>query len=110
MKSIWKFEFKIDDDVDIEMPEYAEILHVDVQFQRNPDEVMTHPMGREVPCIWARVDAERPMVKRNFFIAGTGNPLPENMLLEHLGSFKMEQDRLVWHLFEKIQKRFFVTL
>jgi len=104
MKSIWKFEFKIDDNVDIEMPEYAQVLHVDVQIQRDPNARIGDASMHEVPCIWARVDTERPMVKRRFFIGGTGNPLPEDISLEHLGTFKMEQDRLVWHLFEKLRK------
>jgi hypothetical protein len=102
MKSIWKFEFKIDDNVDIEMPEYAQILHVDVQLQRGRENVpVGQPQWNEIPCIWSRVDTERPMVKRRFFLTGTGHNLPD-ILLEHIGTFKMDQDRLVFHLFEKM--------
>ena len=103
MKTIWKFEFEVDDDIEIEMPEYAQVLHVDVQFQRDPNARVGEPAIHEVPCIWARVDTERPMVKRRFLLAGTGHPLPDASL-EHLGSFKMAQDRLVFHLFEKLKK------
>jgi len=103
MKSVWKFEFKIDDNVDIEMPEYAQILHVDVQVQQGPSRNPIEVHQMEVPCIWARIDTDRPMVKRRFHIAGTGNPLPRDVALEHIGTFKMEQGRLVWHLFEKIR-------
>lgn len=96
MKSVWKFEFKIDDNVDIEMPEYAQILHVDVQLQQKPGE-----RHKEVPCIWARVTTDRLMVRRRFLLSGTGHDLPD-ISLEHIGTFKMDQDRLVWHLFEKL--------
>jgi len=99
MSSVWKFEFKIDDNIEIEMPEYAIVLHVDMQLQRK---IGIDPMAmhkEEVPCIWAWVNPEKPMVKRRFRLAGTGHVLPD-VPLQHVGSFKMSQDRLVFHLFE----------
>jgi hypothetical protein len=101
MKTIWKFEFEVDDNIEIEMPEYAAILYVDIQLQRQSGYMDGGPPVKEVPCIWACVDTERPMVKRRFRLAGTGHPLPDGSL-EHLGSFKMSQDRLVFHLFERL--------
>jgi len=101
MKTIWKFPFEVDDSIEIEMPEYAQILYVDVQNQKVNGRQPMSSHTKEVPCIWARVNTERPMVKRKFRISGTGHPMPD-MPLQHIGSFKMAQDRLVFHLFEKL--------
>jgi len=101
MKAVWKFEFEIDDNIEIEMPVDAEILYVDIQIQRRGSFMDGDPPTKEVPCIWARADLDRPKVKRKFRLAGTGHPLPD-MGLQHLGSFKMSQDWLVFHLFEAV--------
>ena len=108
MISVWKFEFKIDDNIEIEMPYYAEILHVDIQIQSRRADIAVAAAALdgavttvELPCIWARVDTERPMVKRKFLLTGTGHTLPD-IHLDHVGTFKMQQHSLVFHLFEKL--------
>ena len=85
MKKVFKYEVPIKDDVVIEMPEGAEVLLFAAQ--------------RGIPCVWARVDPEAPLVERRFRFAGTGHPLEANVG-NHIGSFLMAQDQLVWHLFE----------
>ncbi len=99
MKTVWKFPFEVDDTIEIEMPRGARILHINVQTQRLP-EFAGGGVLREAPCMWALVDPDEPKVKRSFILAGTGHTLPD-FPMKHLGTFKMAQDRLVFHVFEK---------
>ena len=95
--TVWKFPFKIDDIVKVEMPLGAVILYIDSQG--------------ETPCIWARVDPEAPKETRIFRFAGTGHPLGDEVG-NHVGSFQMMDGRLVWHVFEvKVRKsvRFYTS-
>jgi hypothetical protein len=73
------------------MPEGAEILHVDAQ--------------RNIPCIWAKVDTDRPAQIRKFRLVGTGHPLDREVAASmfHHGSFFMEDGIFVFHLFEVTQ-------
>lgn len=85
MKRVFKFEIPIDDEVVIDMPEGAEVLHFDVQG--------------ELPYIWVRVDPDLPEKEYRFRFAGTGHHLEDNVG-KHLGSCMMRGGALVWHLFE----------
>ena len=99
MRTIWKFPFEVDDDIEIEMPAYSSILHVESQPQY--EAVLGNEVHRkEQPCLWAIVNSDRPMIKRRFIIVGTGNPMPESHG-GHVASFQMHGGKLVWHLFEK---------
>lgn len=74
--------------LEIEMPEGAEVLTVQTQ--------------RGVPCIWAIVDLEEPVEKREFAIFPTGLPLDIGREeWRYVGSFQMENETLIFHLFEK---------
>lgn len=85
-KAIWKFAFPVQDDIEIEMPAFAEILHVDVQH--------------DVPAIWAVVNPDHVMEKRTFHLYGTGHPMHMDVREEHVGTFLMYHGSLVFHLFE----------
>ncbi len=99
MKTIWKFPFDVEDDIEIEMPEYAYILHVESQLQY--ETVVGNEVHRkEQPHIWALVNTDRPKVKRQFILVGTGGPMPESHG-EHVGSFQIHDGKFVWHVFEK---------
>lgn len=94
MLTIWKFPFEINDDVEIEMPMGARILHVDMQ--------------NGSPCMWALVSSEAEKQKRRFLIFGTGHELPQAPPFEpndirayHVGSFQMADGQLVWHVFAR---------
>jgi len=84
---IWKYEV-LPDIKSIEMPHGSKILHLNVQ--------------NGIPCIWALVDPTNFSIKRNFYIVGTGHPIDrqnnENLL--YLGTFLLNNDSLVFHLFE----------
>ena len=86
-RQIWKFQFPVQDDIEIEMPMDAEVLHVEVQG--------------EMPCLWAQVDPSLPRVKRQFHLYGTGHHM-HNTPQQHVGSFQMHGGALVFHLFEVI--------
>lgn len=85
MKSIFKYQLKTTDLQEIEMPELAEVLCVQVQ--------------NGIPCIWAKVETENALKKRAFFVVGTGNPLPDNPS-NYIGTYQLYDGGLVFHLFE----------
>lgn len=87
-KTVWKFPFDVTDDISIEMPAGAEVLHVEAQAGQ--------------PCIWALVDPAAKKVERRFRLAGTGHPIairPRSQF-DHVGSFFMAAGALVFHLFD----------
>jgi hypothetical protein len=84
MRTIWKFPFEIADDIPLELPVGAEVVHVDTQGGQ--------------PCIWALVDPEAPKEKQHFRIHGTGHPI-DDPEFQYVASF--QQSRFVWHLFRK---------
>lgn len=88
MKTIWKFELTLHGA--IEMPDGANILTVQEQ--------------RGVPCIWAEVDTNAPMVKRHFDIYGTGHEMKVDMGVErkYIGTFQIQGGALVFHVFERL--------
>lgn len=88
MKTIWKFPLSITSLQRVEMPEGAEILTVQLQYER--------------PCLWALVDPEQNTIQRYFEIHGTGNPIHVDMSVEreYIGTF--QQREFVWHVFERL--------
>lgn len=86
-KTIWKYQFPIDDHITILMPHGAKVLAVQVQDR--------------VPCIWALVDTrETKCVPYKFRLYGTGHPC-ESDLSNYIGTFQMAGGKLVFHLFEE---------
>lgn len=83
-EQIWKFPFRVDDELAIPMPQGATVLSVAMQGA--------------VPCIWARVDTEAALVKRAFCVRGTGHEV--GTVGAYVGTFQMAGGALVFHLFE----------
>lgn len=85
MKQVWKYSLATFPEgiAEIEMPAYAEVVHVGLQDR--------------TPTIWAVVDpdAKRKELRR-FKIYGTGHGIRENA--KHVGTWF--QGPYVWHLFE----------
>jgi len=93
--TVWKFPFKLDDVVHIEMPQGAQILHWDVQPEVGP-------------CLWALVDPAVPKNLRHFYVAGTGAEIPPQYVsdrgcgagLQFINTQLLHGGTLVFHLFE----------
>lgn len=88
MRTIWKFEIPVTDEVAVTMPRGAEVIEV------------AHLMVG-VLVMWAIVDTDEPEVSRRFSIRGTGHPLGE--VGEHLATVQTP-GVLVWHCFEAVQR------
>jgi hypothetical protein len=86
MQTIYKYPLSRLDVEDIEMPQGAKPLAVQVQGGQ--------------PCLWALVDPDRPKEVRRFLTFGTGHPVSENVGA-YLGTFQLIAGSLVFHLFEQ---------
>lgn len=86
MKTIWKFPFVINDEINFyRIPRGGEVIHVDLQDG--------------IPTIWVLVDPSQPDGDRRIFkIFGTGHPIDDPENLKFIGTF--QQHSFVWHLFE----------
>ena len=87
MKTIWKFTLQPDNLV-LEMPLDAKILHVDEQHGSI--------------CLWAEVSDDLPKEKRTFEIFGTGHEMIEQMGIsrEYIGTAKMQGGMFIFHVYE----------
>ena len=83
MKKIYKYNIAIGD-FEVEMQDCATILDVQVQDG--------------VPVMWALIDTNEKMIKREFTIVGTGHDC-QVAPKDYIGTFQMGM--LVWHLFER---------
>jgi hypothetical protein len=86
VKTIWKFAFKITDQVNFHMPAGAEILTVQMQIGE--------------PCLWALVDPEAERETRTIFIRGTGHPA--DRLGRYISTFQVDGGALIFHAFEQM--------
>ena len=88
MTTVWKFPFEITDEFTLNMPLNAGIVLVAVQ----------PGVG---PCIWATVDTELPIDRRQFRITGTGHEAPP--MSWHLATFQAPP--YVWHLWGVLETK-----
>lgn len=83
MRTVWKFHVPIQDEVTIETPDGADIVHVALQNGE---------------CyVWAVVESSNGIVDRKLSICGTGHPLEPGLF--YLGSF--QKNGFNWHVFER---------
>ena len=88
---VWKFELQLNDEVALKMPACAVLLHVGTQ-------------GTQL-CLWALVDPEAPTAERRIRVAGTGHPIDYAPVeLRHVGTVLLADDRLVFHVFEILNR------
>ena len=88
-KTIWKYEFKTNSLVNIEMPIGAEILTVQSQQDKT--------------CFWALVDPKAKLKQRCFEIIGTGHTIWEQQgqaERKYIGTYQLHGGDLVFHVFE----------
>ena len=85
MKTVYKYQLKIDDLQSVNLPKGAKPLCVKIQ---NGD-----------PCLWALVDPNESEVETvNIRTAGTGHPINEDVK-DYLGTAIMYGGNLVFHFF-----------
>jgi len=87
---IWKYPLRDTWYQELLMPKGSNIIHVGVQ--------------RNVICLWAEVDTEqKQLVKRAFYMVGTGNMWPP-VQVRHIGSvIKKDTDKFSpWHVYQEI--------
>jgi len=88
---IWKYEIPIRDLFEIEMPDSAEVLCVQMQ--------------KETPCIWVMIPEKlEKNTKRSFAIVGTGQSFNDANYF-YVGTFQQYKGELIWHLFERFSDR-----
>lgn len=89
MKTIWRYELKLIGNQIIKMPANSIILSVHVKDN--------------LPHIWAIVDPTESKEDRFFEFFPTGKNLYETLGdLKYLGTVLLNNDSLVFHLFERI--------
>ena len=85
-KKVWKYTIPISDYHLISMPLGAEILSFQLQYN--------------VPTLWALVDTSKGRIQeRRFKLVETGRNITERGL-KYIGTIKMVDDKLIYHLFE----------
>lgn len=87
-KVIWKYEVKLGEFTNLEMPSGARVVNV----ERQDDSI----------CLWALVDSDRIPRTRTFIIRGTGHEiaLGHAGAIEYVGTAHFPDQGLVWHVFE----------
>ena len=86
--TVWKFLIKLIGAFEIEMPEGAVVLHVDLQ-------------KGEGGVLWALVDPDKPLSTRVFNVVGTGQFLGSRDTMRgttYVGTYQIPP--FVWHVFE----------
>lgn len=93
MITIWKFIID-SEDMETEMPQDAQLLHV-------------HEQNGEL-CVWAIVNTTNTMMRRQFDVYGTGHPMVVNSASRHptsthpyVGTVHLMGGALVFHVFDK---------
>lgn len=81
---VYKYELPLRDSADIEMHDGAQILKVDTQS--------------DALVLWAKVDTDRPLSTRRFYIRGTGHGFIGSEG-KHLGTAILQGGALVLHVF-----------
>jgi hypothetical protein len=86
MKTVWKFELPVADQVKIKMPHGAKVLHVEAQYSN--------------VYVWALVDDEHTFVEHKFYVHGTGHKADDVADLPFIGSLVMMGGAFVAHVWD----------
>ena len=69
-------------------------------------EVLTVAIQNEAPCIWLKLDTEKPIVKRMIVTIGTGRDCSdsreEDICGNYLGTYALFEGDVIYHVFDKI--------
>ena len=86
--TIWKFPLQSVAVQTIELPAGFDILTVQVQ--------------NGAPCLWAAVDPDAQKTRAQIRIIGTGHDVPTPALDRYIGTFQIDNGKLVFHVFERL--------
>lgn len=84
MKTVFKYAIGLTDKATLDVPAGAEWIHVAWQNSRL--------------CVWGIVESDNEKVSIDFFVVGTGHPMPERPVA-HIGS--VLDGPFVWHVFTR---------
>lgn len=85
--TIFKYPIQVQDRFDLELPIGAKPLTVQTQ--------------RGIPCLWVLLDEMQEIkLLRHFRLVGTGHQIENNIRLEYISSFQLQNETLIFHLFE----------
>ena len=85
MKTIHKYPLTLLKTQTITMPDEAKVMCVQTQGG--------------IPCIWAAVDTDMPLVNRSFLTVGTGHEITVDTLW-YVGTYQQENGEFIWHVYE----------
>ena len=90
IKKVFKYSLRFDDKITVNLPEGAEVLTAQTQYDH--------------PCLWVLVDPAAKKEKRVFRLAGTGHPIAFDMGSNYkfIDSFHFKGGTVVFHLFEML--------
>lgn len=87
MKVIYKYRLDITDCQNILLPKDSALLSVKMQHG--------------TMCLWALVDTSNPVEYQEFYVIGTGNPIPEKVIKNANFLSTVLDGSFVWHVFVK---------
>jgi hypothetical protein len=85
-KKIYKYQLEVTDIQSIKMHTGAQTLCVQVQ--------------NNVPCLWAVVDTDAPVIEEVFYTHGTGHPILDHRAT-YIDTYQLYNGGLVFHVFVK---------
>lgn len=88
-RTIWKYGIEVTDRFALEIPGNFKVLCV-----KNQNRNGSFVDGR--PCMWIDVDPAIQSASHNFFVVGTGGPIPDGAR-HYIGTWL--DGPFVWHLF-----------
>lgn len=98
MKRIFKYELKLEDEQEIEMPDGADIMTVvakaEFPYRNNPKHSKI--------CLWAMADEDKHKTKRHIMFICTGQRIESDLRLKYIATICFE-DGAVNHVFENVR-------
>jgi hypothetical protein len=89
--AVWKFHIPLDDDSTVEMPRYAQVLHVGLD--------PADPPGSHARiAVWAYVLTDQPLWPHRFHVRGTGHEVSPARWRQYVGT--VIDTPFVWHVFD----------
>jgi hypothetical protein len=87
-RAVYKYRLTLGDQT-LDLPVAAEIIKVGVELEDGSPQL----------ALWAVVQTKSEnVISHKIIVAGTGHPLPDDSVLEHLDT--VQHNSYVWHIFK----------